>query len=220
MKKHYMLGVMLIVSLMLVLVGCGSKSSSNDPAPSNQTGQTSSEDPAPSQEVKTLNIGYTGPLSGGGALFGKDVTDGLDLAVDVINEKGLNVNGEIYKINLIKLDDQYLPDKAATNARRLVTEYNTPVILVPHSGGAFALQQFNEQDNFLLMAFTSEPKIAQTGNSLTVQMTSPYNLYPEVYSQKVMEKFGKRLALIPTASQYGKDWTENLVPAWERLGGT
>lgn len=220
MKKRYMIGVMLIVSLMLVLVGCGSKSSSNDPAPSNQTEQTGSNDQASSKEVKTLNIGYTGPLSGGGALFGKDVTDGLDLAVEVINEKGLNVNGEIYKINLIKLDDQYLPDKAATNARRLVTEYNTPVIIVPHSGGAFALQQFNEQDNFLLMAFTSEPKIAQTGNSLTVQMTSPYNLYPEVYSQKVMEKFGKKLALIPTASQYGKDWTENLVPVWERLGGT
>ena len=202
--------VWLILSLIVLLMvsGCGTKST------------PSSTEPGGSGDVKTMNIGYTGPLSGGGALFGKEVTEGLDMAVDEINAKGLMVNGEKYKINLVKLDDQYMPDKAATNGRRLKAEYNTPVIFVPHSGGAFALQQFNETDEFLIMAYTSEPKLAKVGNKLTVQMTSPYDLYPEIYSKKVMEKFGKKLALIPTTSQYGKDWTAALVPAWEKLGGT
>ncbi|MBC2721544.1 ABC transporter substrate-binding protein [Desulfosporosinus sp.] len=202
--------IWLVLSLIVLLVvsGCGNKST------------PTSSDPGASGDVKTVNIGYTGPLSGGGALFGKDVTEGLDLAVDEINAKGLLVNGEKYKINLIKLDDQYMPDKAATNARRLRTEFETPVIFVPHSGGAFALQQFNETDEFLIMAYTSEGKVAKTGNKLTVQMTTPYSLYPEVYSKKVMDKFGKKLALIPTSSQYGKDWSEAVIPAWEKLGGT
>lgn len=218
MRRKLSVGLVLILSMFFLLTGCGQKTTT--PSQPSQP-STSTNEPNKSAEPKTLNIGYTGPMSGGGALFGKDVTEGLDMAVDEINDKGgLNVNGQRYFINLVKLDDQYLPDKAATNARRLVTEYETPIIFVPHSGGAFALQQFNETDNFLLMAFTSEPKISLTGNKLTVQMTSPYNLYPEIYSQKVMEKFGKKLALIPTSSQYGKDWTANLVPAWEKLGGT
>ena len=33
------------------------------------------------------------------------------------------------------------------------------------------------------------------------------------------ERFGTRLALLPTATQYGKDWTEELVPVWEEFGG-
>ncbi|GAB6155181.1 ABC transporter substrate-binding protein [Desulfosporosinus burensis] len=205
-RKSVWLVLCLIV--LLVVSGCNSKSS------------TSESNPAPSSEVKTMNIGYTGPLSGGAALFGKEVTEGLDMAVDEINAKGLMVGGQKYKINLVKLDDQYMPDKAATNARRLKSEYNTPVIFVPHSGGAFALQQFNETDGFLLMAYTSEPKVAKAGNKLTMQMTSPYDLYPEIYSKMMMEKYGKKIALIPTNSQYGKDWTAVLKPAWEKLGGT
>jgi len=202
--------IWLVLSLIVLLVvsGCGNKST-----------PTSSE-PGKSGEVKTINIGYTGPLSGGAALFGKEVTEGLDMAVDEINAKGLMVNSQKYKINLVKLDDQYMPDKAATNARRLKTEFNTPVIFVPHSGGALALQQFNETDEFLIMAYTSEPKIVQSKNKLTMQITSPYNLCQEIYSKMVMDKFGKKLALIPTTSQYGKDWTAVLVPAWEKLGGT
>lgn len=208
MKRNKSLWLVLSLIVLLVVSGCNKPASSNSPAPATST------------EAKTINIGYTGPLSGGAALFGKEVTEGLDMAVDEINAKGLMVSGQKYKINLVKLDDQYMPDKAATNARRLRTEFNTPAIFVPHSGGAFALQQFNETDGFLLMAYTSEPKVAQTGNKLTMQVTSPYNLYQEIYSKLVMEKYGKKLALIPTTSQYGKDWTSVMVPAWEKLGGS
>ncbi|HBV87876.1 MAG TPA: ethanolamine utilization protein EutJ [Desulfosporosinus sp.] len=209
MKRRKSIWLILTLIILLVVSGC-SKPSDNTPSSTSE----------PSAEIKTINIGYTGPLSGGAALFGKEVTEGLDMAVDEINEKGLMVNGQKYKINLVKLDDQYMPDKAATNARRLKSEFNAPVVFVPHSGGAFALQQFNETDGFLIMAYTSEPKIAKAGNKLTVQMTSPYNLYQEIYSKLVMDKFGKKLALIPTTSQYGKDWTSAMVPAWEKLGGT
>lgn len=194
---------------LLVISGCSSKPAA-----------TSNTTPSAIMEVKTLNIGYTGPLSGGAALYGKDNTDGLDMAVEEINAKGMTVSGQKYKINLIKLDDQYLPDKAATNARRLKSEYNTPVIFTPHSGGAFALQQFNETDGFLLAAYTSEPKITSGGNKLTLRIPPPYSLYPEEFSKRVMDRYGKKIALIPTTSQYGKDWATVLVPVWEKLGGT
>ncbi|HBV87604.1 MAG TPA: ethanolamine utilization protein EutJ [Desulfosporosinus sp.] len=208
MNRKNCIGLVITLIILLVITGCSTKT-----APISTTSSTS-------MEIKTINIGYTGPLSGGAALYGKDNTDGLDMAVDEINAKGMIVGEQKYKLNLVKLDDQYLPDKAATNARRLKAEYNTPVIFTPHSGGAFALQQFNETDGFLLAAYTSEPKVTSGGNKLTLRIPPPYSLYPEEFSKKVMGKYGKRIALIPTTSQYGKDWTAVLVPTWEKLGGT
>lgn len=37
---------------------------------------------------KVVSIGYSGPLSGGAAFYGKDVQTGLDMAIDEINKAG------------------------------------------------------------------------------------------------------------------------------------
>jgi branched-chain amino acid transport system substrate-binding protein len=97
------------------------------------------------QEV--VKIGYTGPLSGGAALYGKNVLSGIQMAVDEINASGLEVKGKKVKLEVVSLDDKYAPAEAAINARRLVQQYKTPAVFVPHSGGIFALQAFNEQEN-------------------------------------------------------------------------
>ncbi|MGO4314247.1 ABC transporter substrate-binding protein, partial [Pseudomonas sp. KB_15] len=106
--------------------------------------------PALAQEV--VKIGYTGPLSGGAALYGKNVLSGIQMAVDEINAQGLAVNGKKVKLEVVALDDKYAPAEAAINARRLVQQHKTPAVFVPHSGGIFALQAFNEQEKFLVMA--------------------------------------------------------------------
>src|SRR5690606_7889566 len=80
-----------------------------------------------------VKIGYSGPLSGGAALYGKNVLDGMQMAVNEINAAGLTVGGKKYKVEIVALDDQYNPSQTAINAQRLVQEHKTPAILVPHS---------------------------------------------------------------------------------------
>jgi hypothetical protein len=43
---------------------------------------------APSGAAEVINVGYTGPLSGGAAKYGQNNLDGLKMAVDEINESG------------------------------------------------------------------------------------------------------------------------------------
>ncbi|WP_312963875.1 ABC transporter substrate-binding protein [Stutzerimonas nitrititolerans] len=58
---------------------------------------------------QTLNIGFTGPLSGGAALYGENTLSGLRMAVEDANKAGgLKIGDETYKVNLISLDDKYL----------------------------------------------------------------------------------------------------------------
>src|SRR3954468_18366940 len=123
--------------------------------------------PALAQEV--VKIGFSGPLSGGAALYGKNVLDGMTMAVDEINAAGLEVAGKKYKLEVVALDDKYNPSETAINAQRLVQESKTPAILVPHSGGTFALQTTNEAQKYLLLSYTSVPQVTARGNKLTLR---------------------------------------------------
>lgn len=169
----------------------------------------------------TVNIGYTGPLSGPAAFYGERTLNGLKMAADEINEDGgFEVSGKKYKLNIVSLDDKYLPNEAGANAKRLIQENKTPIIFTPHSGGIFALQVFNQQqDKFLIGAYSSEPKITEVGNKYTIRIPPRYDGYLEPFTTYTMERFGKKIAFLPTASQYGKDWAGALKPYWEKQGG-
>ncbi|SFJ25803.1 ABC transporter substrate-binding protein [Thermoflavimicrobium dichotomicum] len=171
-------------------------------------------------ESKVVNIGWSGPQSGGAALYGKNTLDGMNMAIDDINAAGgIKVGKDNVKLKLVALDDKYLPNETATNARRLKQENDATIIFTPHSGGVFAMQQFNVQENFLIAAYTSEPKVTEVKNPLMVRIPPTYNIYPKTFSKEMMKRFGKKVALIPGTHQYAKDWTALFKKTWIGLGG-
>ena len=195
------------ILFILVLTGCNDK----DSKVSTNGGKKGDN---------VVNIGFSGPLSGAAAQYGKRTMNGVEMAVKEINDAGgFEVKGEKYTLNLVSLDDKYLPNETGSNAKRLIQEYKTPIIFTPHSGGVLALQVFNEQEKFIIGAYTSEPVVTESGNSLTVRIPPNYEGYIEPFTKYEMERYGKKIAALPTSSQYGKDWTEALLPEWEKKGG-
>jgi len=169
---------------------------------------------------ETVKIGFTGPLSGGAALYGKNVTSGMEMAIKEINAAGLQVAGKKVTLELVALDDKYSPAEAAINARRLVQQYHTAAVFVPHSGGIYAMQAFNEQEKFLVMAYSSTSKITEVGNKLSIRIPPTFNTYIEPFTHYEMKKFGKKVGMLPGDHEYAKDWTQQFAPAWEKAGGT
>ena len=210
MRKKSLFLITSMFILLFVLSACVDENDANADDEKDSTG---------GDGENVVNIGYSGPLSGAGANFGEYTLNGLKLAVEEINQDGFEVNGETYTLNLISLDDEYLPNETASNAKRLVQENNTPIIFTPHSGGIFALQVFNEEEDFIIGAYSSEPAITEQGNSLTVRIPPSYYGYVEPFTDYTMDRFGTKLAAIPPVTQYGQDWAEELVPHWEEQGG-
>ncbi len=174
--------------------------------------------PALAQEV--VKIGYSGPLSGGAAQYGKNVLDGMQLAVAELNAAGPEIAGKKVKIEIVPLDDKYNPSETAINAQRLAQQHKTPAILVPHSGGIFALQTTNERNNFIVLAYSSVPQITSRGNKLTLRIPPEFTSYIEPFSKYTMERFGKKVAMVGADHDYAKAWAALFKPGWEKLGGT
>ena len=174
--------------------------------------------PAMAQEV--VKIGYSGPLSGGAAQYGKNALDGMLLAADELNAANMEVAGKKVKFEIVPLDDKYNPSETAINAQRLVQQYKTPAILVPHSGGIFALQTTNERNKFIVLAYSSVPQITDRGNKLTLRIPPEFTTYIEPFSTYLMERYGKKVAMVGADHDYGKAWASAFKPGWEKLGGT
>lgn len=94
---------------MSLLAGCA--------APKGADQTTSSA----STTSKELKIGLVTQLSGGGALYGKQMQQGAQLAVDEINEAG-GIKGK--KLKLLAEDDQANPSESVKVTQRLVSEEN------------------------------------------------------------------------------------------------
>lgn len=211
-KRAWSIAAMMAAIMMFMLAACNNSATNNNASGGNSSGGGG--------DAAVVNIGYSGPLSGPAAYYGERTLNGVKMAAEEINNSGgFEVNGKTYKLNIVSLDDKYLPNETAANAKRLVQEHHTPIIFTPHSGGVMALQVFNQTDNFLIAAYTSEPKITETGNKLTVRIPPRYDGYIPTFTDYAMKRFGKKLAALPTATQYGKDWTEKLLPYWEKQGG-
>ncbi|MFF2857523.1 ABC transporter substrate-binding protein, partial [Peribacillus sp. NPDC058002] len=126
MKKLKVLLVFLLL-IITVLTGCNKGDS-----PVSSSGSKGKSE-------NVVNIGFSGPLSGAAALYGKRTLNGVEMAVNEINDAGgFEVDGKKYTLNLVSLDDKYLPNETGSNAKRLIQEYDTPIIFTPHSGGVLA----------------------------------------------------------------------------------
>jgi branched-chain amino acid transport system substrate-binding protein len=175
----------------------------------------------PALADKVVNIGYSGPLSGGAAFYGKDVQSGIEMAINDLNKTGgVTVGGEKVTFKLVSLDDRYLPNETATNVRRL-TSQGIDVIFVPHSGGILTVQPMTGRDpSFLLVAYSSEPKILEANNPLTFMLPPRYDNYLQPFVSAQMKSFGKKLGMVGTTSAYGKQWAEAVTGEWKKQGGT
>lgn len=177
--------------------------------------------PAAALAEETVTIGWTGPLSGGAALYGKNTLTGLEMAAKEVNDAGgLEVGGKRYTIAVVALDDKYSPSEAAVNAKRLRSQYKAAVVFCPHSGGNFAMQAFNEQDGFLIAAYTSVPQMTERGNKLTLRIPPSFAGYIPPFAKIEMTTFGMKLGMAGGDHEYAKAWAALMKPGWQAAGGT
>jgi branched-chain amino acid transport system substrate-binding protein len=166
-------------------------------------------------------IGYTGPLSGVAAEYGQDVFNGIDMAVKEINEAGgITVAGKKYTFRLDRLDDRTDATQAVNNARRFQAAGAIAVFNGVYTTTA-PIMKINEEKGkeFIMMAYTSTPKIEQLANKLLVVSAPTFNVYVEVFTDWALKKGWKTCAMVVTFGAYGDEWSQAFRESWEKKGG-
>lgn len=172
--------------------------------------------------AEDIVIGYTGPLSGPAAEYGQDILNGVDMAVKELNAAGgIAVNGKKYNFRLEKLDDRVDPTQAVNNARRFKADKAIAVF-----NGVFntiaPMMKINEEkgNEFIMMAYTSTPKIETLGNKLMVDTTVTFTPYVQVFADWALKKGWKKCAMVVTLGAYGDEWRSAFREHWVKNGGT
>ncbi|MEE9912364.1 MAG: ABC transporter substrate-binding protein [Deltaproteobacteria bacterium] len=174
-----------------------------------------------SSKADEIVIGYTGPLSGPAAEYGQDILSGVDMAVKDLNAAGgITVKGKKYTFKLEKLDDRIDPTQAVNNARRF--KQNKAVAVFNGVFNTIApMMKINEEkgNEFIMMAYTSTPKVTELGNKLVVATTVDFTTYVQVFADWAFKKGWKRCAMVVTLGAYGDEWRSGFKTYWEKKGG-
>lgn len=135
MKMKKLLSVVVASAMVLAMAGCGNNDSSNSgsTAPANESTQASTTpDGGASNGTSfegTFKIGGMGPLTGPAAIYGTNVKNAAQIAVDEINAAGgVVVDGHHYQLELNFQDDEHDAEKAV-NAYNTLKDWGAQMIL-------------------------------------------------------------------------------------------
>ena len=105
-------GLVAAIAAALVMGGCSKE------VPLPPKSETKAVAPKP-PEMVTVKIGSASPLTGSQAHIGIDIRNGVQLAIEDLNAKGVEIGGKKVKFEMVPEDDEANPTKATTVAQKL-----------------------------------------------------------------------------------------------------
>ena len=120
-------------------------------------------------ESKVLKVGVLLSLSGPAAPIGDINKKALDIYAQIINERGIKVGKDTYRLELIYADDQYSPQGAVAGANKLI--FSDKVQFLTHYSPAnAAISPLSNANKVILVGRTA-------GGFIYDAKTMPYNVF-------------------------------------------
>ncbi|MGG1596778.1 ABC transporter substrate-binding protein [Paenibacillus naphthalenovorans] len=160
----------------------------------------------------TIKIGMTSALTGPYNEYGEGNKRGVELAIEKWNREG-GIHGK--KIELIALDDQLVPDKAANNMQQLLDDKSIVAIIGPAgSGPALATVPLTEVYGIIQInpvAQTTDVTYPNGVNNPPRKTVFSFALQNDVETEVLATFAGeqwKKIGLIHESTAYGKSGME------------
>jgi branched-chain amino acid transport system substrate-binding protein len=196
MKRGYAAG--LLSALVLVLNGCGKDEA---PAP-----KPKAEAAKPAAETTTVRIGSASPLTGPQAHIGIDIRNGVELAIEDLNAKGLEIGGKKVRFEVVAEDDEANPTKATTVAQKLVDSKVVAVVGHFNSGASIpASKVYADAGIPQISPSSTNPKYTQQGFKTTFRVVAHDNQQGPTLAHFATGKLNaKNIAVIDDSTAYGQ----------------
>lgn len=153
-------------------------------------------------EKSTIKIGVIAPLTGEAASYGQAAKQGLDFAVQEINNKG-GIDGRM--IELVYEDSKLDPVEAVNIMNKFINVDNLELFIIADgSGDTMAIAPLADQNKVLMIgSLASSPKLTGAGEYFF--RTVPSDAYQGKEIARIADEKGfKRIAILNTNDAYGE----------------
>lgn len=170
-KFNKLVSVALASAMVLAMAGCGSDGSDAQSSAESSAAESSAAEGSSVSAEGSFKIGGIGPTTGGAAIYGINVMNGAQLAVDEINAAG-GVNGYTLEFNF--QDDEHDAEKSV-NAYNTLKDWGAQMIIGSvTSNPCIAVGEKTHEDNmFQLTPSGSAVKCTQYDNAFQVCFSDP-----------------------------------------------
>jgi branched-chain amino acid transport system substrate-binding protein len=152
----------------------------------------------------TIKIGVAQPLSGGIGALGKDLVNGVQLAVDELNKAGFKVDGKLVTLEIVVVDDKSDPAEGKKVAQQLVDAGVVAVVGHLNSGVSIAAAPIYAEKNIVQLAISSNPKFTELGYPTTLRIVANDDLQARAVGSFAASQIeGTKFAVVDDGTLYG-----------------
>lgn len=175
-----------------------------------------------SAEDLDVKVGFAAPLTGANAGYGKDLQNGVQLALDEANAKKIQIGGKTAKFTIQAEDDQADPRVGVQAAQKLVDGGVAVVVGHFNSGTTIPASQIYETAGIpVIDPAATNPTITQRGfaNVFTVISSDAQNAGTAgTYAVTVTK--AKKIAMIDDRTAFGQGEADEFEKAVKAAGGS
>ncbi|MFO0725034.1 MAG: ABC transporter substrate-binding protein [Myxococcota bacterium] len=172
------------------------------------------------QAAAEIKLGVVGSLTGPNATFGNSTKNGVDLAVDQLNQKG-GVLGK--KVKAIHLDDQGRPEEAKTAVQRLITQDKVDAVLGEVASSlSLAMAPVAQRAHVpMITPSSTNPAVTEVGDYIfRVCFIDPFQGYVMAKFARENLKLDKVAILRDVRNDYSVGLANVFTEEFKKMGGT
>ncbi len=176
---------------------------------------------AHAQQADDVKIGYAGPMTGAQAHYGKDMQNGITLAIEEMNAAKPTIGGKPVHFVLDAADDQADPRTGTTVAQKLVDDGIKGMLGHFNSGTTIPASRIYANAGIPEVAMATAPEYTQQGFKTTFRMMTSDTQQGSVAGTFAVKKLGmKKIAVVDDRTAYGQGLADQFVKAAKAAGAT
>ncbi|ALP62636.1 MULTISPECIES: branched-chain amino acid ABC transporter substrate-binding protein [Paraburkholderia] len=168
-----------------------------------------------------VKIGFAAPMTGANAGYGKDLQNGVRLALEEANAQKIKIGDKVARFDLVSEDDQADPRIGVQAAQKLVDQNVSGIVGHFNSGTTIPASQIYEQAGIpMIDPAATNPTITNRGfaNTFMVISTDAQNAgNAGTYAVKTTK--AKRIAIIDDRTAFGQGEADEFEKAVKAAGG-
>jgi len=172
-------------------------------------------------QVQEIKLGFAAPMTGNQAQYGKDMQNGVTLALEDFNASHPRINGQEVKFVLLSEDDQADPKAGSVVAQKLVDGGIKGMLGHFNSGTSIPASGVYSRAGIPQISMATAPEYTRQGFKTTFRMMTSDTQQGSVVGAYVVNKLGaKRIAIVDDRTAYGQGLADEFEKAAKAAGGT